>query len=84
MDDYDTRVGQVRRTLRQMDGKHPPLRLPLGQMALEHNRAALDAEARELETWAHLSATTDLQHADANQPIDDGRQSNAKRKTRAR
>jgi NAD(P)-dependent dehydrogenase (short-subunit alcohol dehydrogenase family) len=86
MDDYDASVGQVRRTLRQMDGKqpgdparaaqaiiqaveaeNPPLRLPLGQIALDHIRAALDAEARELETWAHLSATTDFQHADANQ-----------------
>ena len=87
MNDYDASVGQVRRTLRQMDGKQPgdparaaraiiqaveaekpPLRLPLGQMALDHIRAALDAEARELETWAHLSATTDFQHPPANQP----------------
>jgi NAD(P)-dependent dehydrogenase (short-subunit alcohol dehydrogenase family) len=82
MDDYDASVGQVRRTLKQLDGKqpgdparaaraiiaaveaeNPPLRLPLGQMALDHIRAALDAEARELETWAHLSATTGFQHA---------------------
>lgn len=87
MDDYDASVGQVRRTLRQMDGKqpgdparaaraiiqavetkNPPLRLPLGQMALDHIRAALDADARELETWAHLSATTDFQHGDAKPP----------------
>jgi hypothetical protein len=85
--DYDPSVGQVRRTLKQMDGKQPgdparaaraiiqtveaedpPLRLPLGQIALEHIRAALDAEARELEPWAHLSATTDFQHRRANQP----------------
>lgn len=87
MDDYDASVGQVRRRLKQMDGKqpgdparaaqaiievveaeNPPLRLPLGQIALDHIRAALDAEARELETWAHLSATTDFQHTDTNQP----------------
>lgn len=86
MDDYDASVGQVRRTLKQMDGKQPgdparaaqaiievveaedpPLRLPLGQMALDHIRAALDAEMRELEAWAHLSATTDFQHAAAGQ-----------------
>lgn len=86
MDDYDATVGQVRRTLKQMDGKqpgdparaaqaiievveaeNPPLRLPLGQMALDHIRAALDAETRELEAWAHLSATTDFQHAAAGQ-----------------
>jgi hypothetical protein len=85
--DYDASVGQVRRTLKQMDGKqpgdparaaraiiqavvaeNPPLRLPLGQIALEHIRAALDAEARELEPWAHLSATTEFQHRRANQP----------------
>ncbi|WGD49091.1 oxidoreductase [Bradyrhizobium sp. CB1650] len=87
MDDYDASVGQVRRTLRQIDGKqpgdparaaqaiievveaeNPPLRLPLGQIALDHIRAMLDAEARELETWAHLSATTDFKHARASQP----------------
>lgn len=87
MDDYDASIGQVRRTLRQMDGKQPgdparaaqaiieiveaespPLRLPMGQMALDHIRAALDAEARELETWSHLSATTDFQHTDINRP----------------
>jgi NAD(P)-dependent dehydrogenase (short-subunit alcohol dehydrogenase family) len=84
IDDYDASVGQVRRTLEQMDGKQPgdparaaraiiqaveaedpPLRLPLGQMALDHIRAALDAEAKELEIWAHLSSTTDFQHTGA-------------------
>jgi NAD(P)-dependent dehydrogenase (short-subunit alcohol dehydrogenase family) len=87
MADYDASVGQVRRTLKQMDGKqpgdpvraadaiiqaveaeNPPLRLPLGQMALDHIRAALDAEARELETWAYLSATTDFRQTHAHQP----------------
>lgn len=82
--DYDTSVGEVRKTLKRMDGKqpgdparaaraimkaveaeHPPLRLPLGQMALDHIRAALDAEAKELEAWAHLSATTDFSDARA-------------------
>jgi NAD(P)-dependent dehydrogenase (short-subunit alcohol dehydrogenase family) len=85
MKDYDASVGQVRRMLKQMDGKQPgdparaaraiiqaveaekpPLRLPLGQLALDHIRATLDAEARELETWAHLSATTDFPSTRAN------------------
>jgi hypothetical protein len=37
-------------------------------MALDRIRAALDAEARELETWAHLGVTTDFQHAIGHQP----------------
>lgn len=87
MGDYHASVGQVRRTLKQMDGKqpgdparaaqaiievveaeNPPLRLPLGQIALDRIRMALDAEAKELEAWAHLSATTDFQHTDTSQP----------------
>lgn len=87
MNDYDASVGEVRRTLRQLDGKqpgdpvraaqaiievveveNPPLRLPLGQIALDHIRAALDAQARELETWAHLGTTTDFPHMHASQP----------------
>jgi NAD(P)-dependent dehydrogenase (short-subunit alcohol dehydrogenase family) len=87
MDDYDVSVGNVRRTLRQMDGKqpgdparaaraiiqavegeNPPLRLPLGRMALDHIRAALDAEAKELEAWADLSATTDFPQGQATHP----------------
>jgi short-subunit dehydrogenase len=83
MDDYESSVGQVRRTVKQMDGKQPgdparaaqaiieaveaerpPLRLPLGQMALDHIRAALDAEAKELATWAYLSAKTDFRRTE--------------------
>jgi NAD(P)-dependent dehydrogenase (short-subunit alcohol dehydrogenase family) len=84
MDDYDASVGQVRRMLRQMDGKqpgdparaakaiiraveaeNPPLRLPLGQIALDRIRAALDAEAKELDAWAHASASADFPDANA-------------------
>jgi NAD(P)-dependent dehydrogenase (short-subunit alcohol dehydrogenase family) len=51
-----------------VEAENPPLRLPLGKIALDHIRAALDAEARELETWAHLSAKTDFKHIETNQP----------------
>jgi NAD(P)-dependent dehydrogenase (short-subunit alcohol dehydrogenase family) len=51
----------ARAIIQAVESANPPLRLPLGKMALDHIRAALDAEARELETWAHLSATTDFQ-----------------------
>lgn len=54
--------------IQAVEAENPPLRLPLGQMALDHIRAALDAEASELETWAHLSATTDFQYRHASQP----------------
>ncbi|WP_128917657.1 hypothetical protein [Bradyrhizobium nanningense] len=40
--------------------ENPPLRLALGSMALDHVRATFEAEEKELEIWAHLSATTDF------------------------
>jgi NAD(P)-dependent dehydrogenase (short-subunit alcohol dehydrogenase family) len=51
--------------IKAVEAAHPPLRLPLGQMALDHIRAALDAEAKELEIWAHLSTTTEFQNTRA-------------------
>ncbi|MDG4884010.1 oxidoreductase [Mesorhizobium sp. WSM4884] len=85
MGDYEASVGQVRQTLKQMDGnqpgdparaaqaiievveaENPPLRLPLGQIAVDHIRAALDAEARELDAWAHVSTSVDFPRANAN------------------
>jgi ketosteroid isomerase-like protein len=42
----------------------PPLRLPLGRMALDHIRAALDAERKELEAWAEVAAAADFPEAD--------------------
>jgi NAD(P)-dependent dehydrogenase (short-subunit alcohol dehydrogenase family) len=50
--------------LRAVEAKKPPLRLPLGQMAIDHVRAALEAETRELDTWVHLSASADFPQAD--------------------
>ena len=43
-----------------VDADEPPLRLPLGQMALDGIRAKLDSRLRELERWESLSASTDL------------------------
>jgi NAD(P)-dependent dehydrogenase (short-subunit alcohol dehydrogenase family) len=46
--------------LRAVESDDPPLRLPLGQMALDNIRARLDAQLQELEAWAPLSATSDF------------------------
>ena len=40
--------------------ENPPLRLPLGEMALENIRAKFEAQLGELEAWRDLSSTTDL------------------------
>jgi NAD(P)-dependent dehydrogenase (short-subunit alcohol dehydrogenase family) len=41
-------------------GEDPPLRLPLGQMALDNIHAKLEARLKELEQWSALGASTDL------------------------
>ncbi|HEX3651254.1 MAG TPA: oxidoreductase [Rhizomicrobium sp.] len=46
--------------LQAVEAKKPPLRLALGQMAVDHIRAALAAESKELDAWAHLSASADF------------------------
>lgn len=51
-----------------VEAENPPLRLPLGQIALDHIRTVLDAEARELEAWAYLGAGTDFSPMETNQP----------------
>jgi NAD(P)-dependent dehydrogenase (short-subunit alcohol dehydrogenase family) len=43
-----------------VDADEPPLRLPLGQLALDHIRARLEVQLEELESWRRLSASTDL------------------------
>jgi NAD(P)-dependent dehydrogenase (short-subunit alcohol dehydrogenase family) len=40
-----------------VDADEPPLRLPLGGMALEHIRAKLELQLDELERWSALAAT---------------------------
>lgn len=47
-----------------IESDDPPLRLPLGQMALDNIRARLDAQLRELEAWARLSAGSDFPRDD--------------------
>lgn len=50
----------ARAIIQVVDDEAPPLRLPLGQMALDHIRAKLDRQLAELDAWAQLSATTDF------------------------
>jgi NAD(P)-dependent dehydrogenase (short-subunit alcohol dehydrogenase family) len=45
--------------LETVDADDPPLRLPLGQMALDNIRAKLDGQLAELKRWERLSASTD-------------------------
>jgi NAD(P)-dependent dehydrogenase (short-subunit alcohol dehydrogenase family) len=50
----------ARAILEAVDADDPPLRLPLGRMALDNIRAKLDGQLAELERWELLSASTDL------------------------
>jgi NAD(P)-dependent dehydrogenase (short-subunit alcohol dehydrogenase family) len=50
----------ARAILRIVDAPQPPLRLPLGRMALEHIPGALRQELAELARWEELSATADF------------------------
>jgi len=43
-----------------VEAEPPPLRLPLGQMALDNIRAKLNGQLDELEEWSELSATSDF------------------------
>jgi NAD(P)-dependent dehydrogenase (short-subunit alcohol dehydrogenase family) len=54
--------------LRAVESDDPPLRLPLGQMALDNIRARLDAQLQELEAWAQLSARSDFPRDDPPDP----------------
>jgi NAD(P)-dependent dehydrogenase (short-subunit alcohol dehydrogenase family) len=42
-----------------VDAERPPLRLPLGEMALTNIRNKFDGQLDELEAWRDLSSTTD-------------------------
>ena len=46
-----------------VEAENPPSRLPPGQMPVEHIRAALDREARELDAWAHVGASAGFPNA---------------------
>lgn len=43
-----------------VDAETPPLRLPLGRMAVDAIRAGLDARREELDAWRALSLTSDF------------------------
>jgi NAD(P)-dependent dehydrogenase (short-subunit alcohol dehydrogenase family) len=43
-----------------VEAEQPPLRLPLGRMAVDNIRAKLNGQLDELEEWSELSATTDF------------------------
>ena len=51
--------------IRAVEAQSPPLRLPLGRMAIEHVRTALRAELEELDAWAALGAGADFPGAGA-------------------
>jgi NAD(P)-dependent dehydrogenase (short-subunit alcohol dehydrogenase family) len=42
-----------------VEAANPPLRLPLGTMALDHIRAKLERQLEELDAWAAVSASSD-------------------------
>jgi NAD(P)-dependent dehydrogenase (short-subunit alcohol dehydrogenase family) len=54
--------------LAAVESDDPPLRLPLGQMALDNIRARLDARLQELEAWAQVSAGSDFPSEQAPDP----------------
>jgi NAD(P)-dependent dehydrogenase (short-subunit alcohol dehydrogenase family) len=50
----------ARAIIAAVDADDPPLRLPLGEMALANIRAKLEGQLEELEAWRELSASSDL------------------------
>jgi NAD(P)-dependent dehydrogenase (short-subunit alcohol dehydrogenase family) len=59
-----TQPGDPRRAalaiIAAVDADDPPLRLPLGEMAVANIRAKLERQLDELEAWRELSASSDL------------------------
>jgi NAD(P)-dependent dehydrogenase (short-subunit alcohol dehydrogenase family) len=53
-----------------VESDKPPLRLPLGRMALDHIRTALGGRLEELEAWADVAATADFPAEDAAAHVD--------------
>jgi NAD(P)-dependent dehydrogenase (short-subunit alcohol dehydrogenase family) len=50
----------ARAIVRVVDADEPPLRLPLGQVALDNIRAKLQGQLSELDRWSELSASSDF------------------------
>jgi NAD(P)-dependent dehydrogenase (short-subunit alcohol dehydrogenase family) len=49
----------ARAIIAAVDAEDPPLRLPLGGMALENIRKKLEGQLEELDAWSDLSSTAD-------------------------
>jgi NAD(P)-dependent dehydrogenase (short-subunit alcohol dehydrogenase family) len=55
--------------IQAVEAKKPPLRLPLGRMAVDHIRAVLGGRLEELDAWAEVAAAADFPTGDtAGQP----------------
>jgi NAD(P)-dependent dehydrogenase (short-subunit alcohol dehydrogenase family) len=50
----------ARAILRAVDADDPPLRLPLGQIAVDNIRAKLEGQLADLDRWSELSASSDF------------------------
>jgi NAD(P)-dependent dehydrogenase (short-subunit alcohol dehydrogenase family) len=50
----------ARAIIRAVEDAEPPLRLPLGRMALDHIREKLEKQLADLNTWAELSVASDF------------------------
>jgi NAD(P)-dependent dehydrogenase (short-subunit alcohol dehydrogenase family) len=61
-----------------VESTEPPLRLALGQMALEHIRSSLGTELKELDDWAEISACADFR------PPDTGKAAGTRKRSKLR
>jgi NAD(P)-dependent dehydrogenase (short-subunit alcohol dehydrogenase family) len=52
----------ARAIIRAVDADEPPLRLPLGEEAVEAVRAKLEGQRAELEAWAHVGSATGFEY----------------------
>jgi NAD(P)-dependent dehydrogenase (short-subunit alcohol dehydrogenase family) len=52
--------------IQAVEADTPPLRLPLGKMALDHIRKTLETRLKQLDPWAKVSAAADFPAGDAN------------------
>lgn len=51
--------------IQAVETEKPPLRLPLGKMAIDHIRTALGGRLKELDAWADVTAATDYPNDNA-------------------
>jgi hypothetical protein len=55
----------VKLMIAAVESSDPPLRLPLGEMAVEHIRAKLERQREQLDSWAEQGAASDFPDASA-------------------